>query len=369
MQYGIAVVLFLMSFKASGQLYPIDLTFPENKIIQQWLSDQPKLQDSISWTLAQKELIQRLHSEGYLFADVAKWNFDQDTLHAIIDPNQVIRWAKMSFKALEFLPPHWVNELDLSGEIVDHAAWRSNVTRVLESAQREGYLFADYRLNVIGLKDDSLEAEIIFEPGLQITLDTIEIEGNAKISEVYLQKIVGIEKGDPVTPQDLQLLQQQFNNLRFVQQAGPPVLILIDGKATIRAYLNNRDASSFDVLAGLQPSSGIERKLTLTGYVELDLVNQLTRGERLFFHLEKLRPRSQELEMLLAYPYLLDLPFGVEGEFRLMKNDTFYSDLEWKAGVSLPLGKNQFIRAGVTQQATNLISVDKNRIISTKKLP
>lgn len=369
MHYGLIVVFFLLAFNAQGQLYPISLTSPENKIIQQWLRDQPKLQDSIAWTLAQRDLIQRLHAEGFLFADITQWDFISDTLHASIEPNQVIRWAKMSFRALEFLPPHWINELDLSGEIVDYAAWRSTVTQVLESAQREGFLFADYRLNVLGLKEDSLEAEIIFEPGLQIVLDTIEIEGNAKISEEYLQRIVGIETGDPVTPQYLQLLQQQFNNLRFVQQVAPPVLILIDSKATIRAYLNNRDASSFDVLAGLQPSSGMDRKLALTGYVELDLVNQLTRGERLFFHLEKLRPRSQELEMSLAYPYLLDLPFGVEGEFRLMKNDTFYSDLEWKAGISLPLGKNQFVRAGVTQQATNLISIDKNRIISTKKLP
>ena len=369
MQYGITVVLFLLTFNALGQLYPISLTSPENKIINQWLRDQPKVQDSISWTLAQKELIQRLHSEGYLFVNISRWQFSSDTLYATIHPGQVIKWAKMSFKAIEFLPQHWVNELDLSGEIVDYSAWRSNVTRVLQSAQQEGYLFADYRLNVIGLKDDSLEAQIIFEPGLQIVLDTIEIEGNAKISEVYLQRIVGLEEGDPVTPQDLQLLQQQFNTLRFVQQTAPPVLILIDGKATIRAYLNNRNASSFDVLAGLQPQSSTNRKLTLTGYVELDLVNQLTRGERLFLHLEKLRPRSQELEMSLGYPYLLDLPFGVEGEFRLMKNDTFYSDLEWKAGISLPLGKNQFIRAGVAQQATNLISVDKNRIISTKKLP
>ncbi|HUR31656.1 MAG TPA: BamA/TamA family outer membrane protein [Saprospiraceae bacterium] len=369
MPYRITVVFFLFAFYAQGQLYPISLTSPDNKIIEQWVRDQPKIQDSISWTIARKELIRRLHADGFLFADIARWDFTSDTLYAVIYPNQIIRWAKMSFKALEFLPSHWVNDLDLSGEIVDYAAWRSTVTHVLESAQREGYLFADYRLNVIGLKGDSIEAEIMFEPGLQIVLDTIEIEGNAKISQKYLQRLVGIEKGDPVTPQDLQFLQQQFNNLRFVQQAGPPVLILIDGKATIRAYLNNRNASSFDVLAGLQPSSGIDRKLTLTGYVELDLVNQLTRGERLFFHLEKLRPRSQELEMSLAYPYLLDLPFGVEGEFRLMKNDTFYSDLEWKAGVALPLGKNQFIRAGVTQQATNIISVDKNRIISTKKLP
>ncbi|HUR30113.1 MAG TPA: BamA/TamA family outer membrane protein, partial [Saprospiraceae bacterium] len=239
----------------------------------------------------------------------------------------------------------------------------------LKAAQSEGYLFADYRLHIIALNEDSLEAEIRFNPGLKILLDTIEVEGTAKLSDQYLQKTLGIQRGEPITPDDLKLLQQQFNNLRFVQQVSPPVLILIDDKATIRAYLNNRNASSFDILAGLQPASGPESKVTLTGYVELDLINQLTRGERIYLHVEKLRPRSQELEMALSYPYLLDLPFGVEGEFRLMKNDTLFSELEWKAGIYLPWGKNQFIRAGVTQQATNIISVDESRIISTKRLP
>lgn len=89
----------------------------------------------------------------------------------------------------------------------------------------------------------------------------------------------------------------------------------------------------------------------------------------MYLHLERLRPRSQKLDLRAGYPYLLELPFGVEGEFSLLKNDTLYSDLLWKAGIVMPFGKNQFLRAGLSQQATNIISVDKNRILSMKMLP
>ena len=365
----IPVVLFAFhSVLSAAQTYPVKLDAPDNRLISRWLQEQPRLQDSATWAFQRNQLLNALHHEGYLLAHVTAWKLERDTVFLAIDPGQRIYWAKISFRALEFLPPHWVKELDVSGDIVSYQKWRENVSAILRSAQSEGYLFASYQLNVIELKNDSLKAEVIFEPGLKIVLDSIEVEGSARMSPQYLEKTLGIRRGEPVTPEDLKTLQQQLNNLRFVQQTTPPVLILLEDKATIRVYLNNRNASSFDILAGLQPAP-TSGKLALTGYVELDLVNQLTRGERIYIHIEKLRPRSQELEMALSYPYLLDLPFGVEGDFRLQKNDTLYSELEWNAGIFLPLGKNQFLRAGVKQQATNIISIDKARIISSKKLP
>ena len=290
-------ILFILSIflftDLIAQQYTLSLTAPDNRIINQWAREQPKLQDSLSWVIGRNELISSLHSEGYLLTEVNKWNFINDTLYFWIDSGPQIRWAEVSFRALEYLPRHWVEELDVSGDIVDYNKWQSDIVSVLKAAQSEGYLFADYRLNILGLSNDSLKAEIIFNPGLKIVLDTIEVEGTAKVSEQYLQKTLGIRKGEPITPADLELLQQELNNLRFVQQVSPPVLILLEEKATIRTYLNNRNASSFDILAGLQPASSTDRTITLTGYVELDLINQLTRGERIYLHLEKLRPRSQ----------------------------------------------------------------------------
>src|SRR5687767_1885462 len=235
-RYILILFLFWHSSSALGQLYILDLKAPDNKTINQWEGDQPKRQDSLSWILARNQLIRSLHHEGYLLADIEEWSFTKDTVHATVIPNQKVHWAKVSFTALEFLPPHWVSDLDMSGDVVDYNAWRTNILSVLKEAQSEGYLFADYRLNVTSLKDDSLHADVIFNPGLKIVLDTIEIEGTAQLSKEYLQKTLGIKKGEPVTPDDLALLQQQFNNLRFVQQVSPPVLILINENATIRAY-------------------------------------------------------------------------------------------------------------------------------------
>jgi outer membrane protein assembly factor BamA len=302
-------------------------------------------------------------------AKVDQWKYSGDSLIVTLDPGPLIHWADLSFRALEFLPTEWVSQLDESGEIVNYKNWRANVEQVLKAAQSDGYLFATYDLEVRALINDSLYGEIVFDPGLRIILDSIDNKGTAKLSSQFLYRTIAIRKGEPVTPDHLKVLQQQLNNLRFVQQTSPPVLILIDEKATVRAYLDNRNASSFDILAGFQPSNDPEKSFSLTGYAQLELVNQLTRGERIFLHLEKLRPRSQELEMALSYPFLFDLPFGVEGEFRLLKNDTLYSELEWKAGISMPLGRNQFMRAGVTQLSTNIIGVDINRVLSSKRLP
>lgn len=352
-----------------SQHYTLQLSSPENKIISQWLHAQPPTQDSINWILARNNLFQTLYSDGYLLADLSEWKYEGNSIHASIDPGHPIHWAKISFRGVEFLPPHWVQGLDISGHLVDYDAWKTEVNHILKNAQSEGYLFADYRLNILGLKDDSLQAEIIFNPGLKITLDTIEVEGTARLSDQFLEKTIGLKRGQPVTPEVISNLQQQINNLRFVSQISSPVLILVDGKATVRTYLNNRNASSFDFLIGLQPSTAANKALTLNGYVKLDLINQLLHGERMYLNVEKLRPRSQKLDLSLSYPYLLDLPFGIDGDFNLLKNDTLYSEIQWKAGISLPFGRAQFLKAGITQHSTNIISINKNQILNTKHLP
>jgi outer membrane protein assembly factor BamA len=368
-KYLLIIAFFCQTISANSQLYTLQIKSPENKIISQWLHNQPVKQDSVTWILARNNLFQTLHKEGYLLAEQKEWKFENGALHLTVKPGSPIHWAKISFRGLEFLPPHWVEGLDVSGKLVDYSAWNNDVHKILQNAQNEGYLFADYRLEVLGLKDDSLQAEIFFNPGLKIVLDTIEVQGNAKLSDQFLEKTLNLKRGQPITPEALTNLQQQLNNLRFVQQISPPVLILFDEKATIRTYLNNRNASSFDILAGFQPSTISKRSISLTGYVKLDLVNQLLNGERMYINLEKLRPRSQKLDLILNYPYLLDLPFGIDGQFKLEKYDTLYSELQWAAGISIPFGKAQYIKAGVQQHSTNIISVDKNQIISSKHLP
>ena len=360
---------FLFSHSLTAQSYSIKNRSEDNKTINKWIQQQPGRQDSLTWLISRNDLLKTLHEEGYLLASIDQWSFEKDTLFVHVEPGEKIYWAKLKFKALEYLPPNWVEQLDASNEVVRYEDWALQVRKVLEAAEAEGYLFASYKLNVIDVKEDSLHAEIVFDPGLRIILDSVEIEGSAKISQQYLQKTIGIERGQPVTPSHLVFLQQQLNSLRFVQQRSPPVLILVKDKATLRVYLDNRNSSSFDILAGFQPSTDPSKAISLTGYAELDLINQLTRGERIYLHLEKLRARSQELELALSYPYLLNLPFGVEGDFRLLKNDTLFSELEWQAGISMPFGKNQFVRAGITQLSTNIITINKNQIISSKRLP
>ncbi len=369
LKYFLIIISFSQILPVYSQLYSLQLSSPDNKIISQWLHTQPPAQDSISWILARNNLFQTLHGKGYLLADLNEWAFEGNNIHASIDPGHPIHWAKISFRGVEFLPPQWVQGLDVSGQLVDYNAWKSDVNHILKNAQSDGYLFADYQLEVLGLQDDSLKAEIHFNPGLKITLDTIEVEGTARLTDQILKKTINLKRGQPVTPEVLANLEQQINNLRFVSQVSPPVLILVDGKATIRTYLNNRNASSFDFLLGLQPTSVANKTITLNGYVKLDLVNQLLHGERMYLNLEKLRPRSQKLDLSLSYPYLLDLPFGVDGDFNLLKNDTLYSEIQWKAGISLPFGRAQFVKVGITQHSTNIISINKNQILNTRHLP
>lgn len=87
LKHILTFIILLLIIPVYSQLYTLQLTAPENKIISQWLHTQPPSQDSISWILARNNLFQTLHSEGYLLADLNEWQFEGNSIHAAIDPD------------------------------------------------------------------------------------------------------------------------------------------------------------------------------------------------------------------------------------------------------------------------------------------
>lgn len=159
-----------LALSLTGQSYLLTNVSTDNTVIRDWQRSHAVTMDSTSWMLARAELINALHDAGYLLAEINKWQFRDKQLYIDIEPGPQIYWASIKFAALEFLPLKWVAELDLSGDLVNYDNWKSGINAVLEKAQNEGYLFADYRLEVEALKQDSLYATVFFNPGRQITL-------------------------------------------------------------------------------------------------------------------------------------------------------------------------------------------------------
>ena len=208
-----------------------------------------------------------------------------------------------------------------------------------------------------------MEAKIFLDKGKPVFFDSLNWKGDVKISENYLRNYLGIHVGDPYSRKKILQIRSRIQELPFLKETENVTIHFLDDKANVNLVLDKKKASRFDFLIGVLPSNGNpEKKLLVTGTFNADMQNQFGLGERIFLSFERLRPQTQELEIAFTYPYLLDLPFGVDAKFSQYKRDSTYTDIIGDFGVQYLFEGGNYLKAFWKSTASNLISVDTTDI-------
>ena len=235
--------------------------------------------------------------------------------------------------------------------------------RIVRQAENNGYPFASIFLDSINFNENKVEAKLFLKKGKPIFFDSLNWKGDVKISESYLRNYLGIHAGDPYSRKKVLQIKTRIQELPFLKEKENVTINFLEDKANVNLTLDKKKASRFDFLIGVLPSNGNpEKKLLITGTFNAEMQNQFGLGERIFVSFERLRPQTQELELAFAYPYILDLPFGVDAKFNQYKRDSTYTDIIGDFGVQYLLEGGNYLKAFWKTTSSNLISVDTNAI-------
>jgi len=229
---------------------------------------------------------------------------------------------------------------------------------LLEAAENSGYPFAKVRLDSFAFDNEKVTASLFLDKSQLVLIDKITVEGDLKLSETYLSNYLGLKTGTPYDRSRVLRVRDRLRELTFVNIAKDPIVSFAGDRATIRLFLEKRRASRFDFLIGVLPNSAQTKKLLVTGSFNGELYNQFGRGERIYAEFEALRPQTQELNLAFNYPYVLNLPFGVDAKFNLYKRDTTYLDLESDLGIQYLFEGGNYLKAFWNNRTSNLLSVD-----------
>src|SRR5690606_37683165 len=97
--------------------------------------------------------------------------------------------------------------------------------------------------------------------------------------------------------------------------------------------------------------------------------NQLKRGEFFAIHYRSPGNTSQELKVNAIYPYILNLPFGIESEFELFRRDSSFSDLKFSMALSYLFRGVNNLRVYYESNASNILTINENQLINSGMLP
>ena len=243
--------------------------------------------------------------------------------------------------------------------------------RMLDYFENTGYPFAAILLDSMHWKENDLHALMKINTGTAYKIDSIHVQGKAKISAAYLQRYLHIANGSLYNKAMLDQIDQRISELPFVQQGQPWKLQMLTGGATINLYLEPKRSSQVYALVGLAPASTQldNGKLLLTGEANINLKNALGAGETIGVNWQQLQYKSPRIILQFQYPYLLKSSFGIDAGFELFKKDTQWVNVNARAGILYELSARQTGKLSILSTQTNVGYTDTNAVRAGKQLP
>lgn len=299
-----------------------------------------------------------LREDGFLAATADSLSERSDTTTYFLQKGRKWRWARLyNINVDELaLSSAGFRERQYRNRTISYRKVASVMEKTLNHYENHGYPFASVWLDSIRIAEDVISAGISAKPGLQIRIDSLNWRGTAKITRKYLYNYLGIKPGDLYNESAIRQLSSRLREIPFLTETRPPEIFLMDELALIRLHLNGRKASNFSGMIGFLPNNDQTGRLLLTGEAVLKLKNGLGRGESIDAEWRRLQAETQSLNVRLTYPFLLDLPVGLDGTFNLYKRDTTFINLQQNIGVQYLMRGTDYLKAYFENKSSRLLS-------------
>lgn len=360
-------IAYAQSESLNLHLLPIDAA-PE---LLSRIAPSKTFKDSTAVVAELRNIIRQLQAAQYLEAGVDTLVRTDSIYTAFLHIGPAYRWAQLRNGNVEesFLAASGYRERLFRGVRFSYRQIVRLQESLLVAAENTGYPFARVQLDSLVAEGGALQAALVLDKGPLITIRSLKIEGDARISNAFLQQYLGIRPGMPYNRGKVIKLRQRLLQLPFLSLTADPGVVFQDADALISLPLQRRNASRFDFIIGVLPNSSQVGRLLLTGSFNGELHNQFGLGERIYARFEQLRPQTQRLDLQFTYPYALGLPFGADLQFGLYKRDTNFIDINFDVGIQYLLEGGNYLKVFWNRRTTNVLSVNATQLLNSGALP
>lgn len=337
------------------------------------ISKEKNFKDSLAVTKHLNDKILGLRDKGYLASAIDKVYPQDSNWVAEVYIGEKYSLGKLTISDVEqsILDEADYRLLNLENKLLSTDLISNALNKLVKALSNNGYPFASTKLKKTSFdQEGELTAELSVNKGKLILIDSLNIYGGASISSNYLEKYLDIAKGDRYSEAQILKILSKIKQLPFLSIKKNPTVTFFNDEAVINLDLQNKNASRFDFIIGLLQNEGNgSDRFTFIYDFSAEMQNKLGAGEKLFLQFKRLKPEVQELDTKINYPFLLDLPFGVDAEFSLYRNSTTNIDVDTDIGIQYFLGGNNYVKASWDYYSSNLLDIDTTSILRTGRLP
>lgn len=301
-------------------------------------------------------ILSALRNDGYLLAEYDTLVCDSQQCRAQFHTGARYAWAYLKKGNVdpEILAHTGFHEKMYRGARFSPAQVAKTLDRIVTWCENNGYPFASVKLDSVEIRENEISACIALTRHRFIKLDSMILEGDARISKNFLSRYLRLREGAAYNEHAIGQVSQRLRQLPFLRETHAPVMKITDKYNKLILFLNKKNASQFDGILGLQPQPN--GKTVLTGDVRIRLYNNIFKaGELVDLNWRRLQYQTQDFRVAAAYPYLFRTPVGTDYSLTLYKRDTTFIDVQNNVGLQYLFNGLNNVKVFYRQRNTNLL--------------
>jgi outer membrane protein assembly factor BamA len=314
-----------------------------------------------------------LQSKGYVTASLDSVKYDSSFATVVLYVGEMWKWAELDAAKVNpalLYAADWKKK-NFRDRPINFTEVQALEERILEYLESNGHPFARIYLDSLQFDHDKVSGQLKVEEGPAYKIDSIRVFGDAKVSNIFLQRYLDIPEGSPYNRQKLERISKKILELGYVEESKPSDLAMLPTGSVLNIYLKPKRSSQINLLFGFLPNNDqvSNNKLLVTGEGNLNLKNALGDGETIGLSFQKLQVRSQRLNLFYQHPYLFNSPLGLDFSFDMYRKDSVYLNVNLQFGGSYILSATQAAKVYIQRFQTIANGVNTAQVLATKNLP
>ncbi len=304
-----------------------------------------------------KFVFRQLRENGYLTAATDSLQLDSLQLTVFVSLGDTYRWANLKKGNVdeELLSAIGFREKFYFDHVFSPSELALLLEKIIVFEENSGYPFAEIGLDSVKINESTISACLHLKKNQLCLIDSFLVRGNAKISPYFLQRQLGIRKGDTYNEFRVAQISKRLKEVPFLVEKKISEVYFAEKYTKLILYVDERKANRFDGVLGFLPNE-TTGKLLITGQLTLKLTNSFNKGEVLDVDWQKLQAKTQNLKSRLQIPFLFRSPFGADLSFKLYKRDTLFLDVSENLGLNYLIGLNNYFKVYFANRDISLIS-------------
>lgn len=236
----------------------------------------------------------------------------------------------------------------------------------IQELEQNGFSLAKLKLINIKRINTVLHANLKIESDNKRILNAITINyedknPNHKFPSGHFAQINRKYKKSIFNQKVLSQIHDDFESFGFISQIKYPEILFTKDTTKVYVYLQKRKSNTFDGFIGF--ANNENKKITLNGYLDVQLENILGAGEELSVYWKSDGNDQKTFKASVELPYIFKTPIGLKAQIQLFRQDSTFQNTKTAIDLSYFAKYNTRFYLGYQKTESNDIqNLDNNTI-------